>query len=104
MPGFERGLSRMSDASADDELYKFLVHKRPFRRVRASEGKSWIPDQTNLDFRDSGLMCAKTCHKRILYRDLLIQYEMRYSDIMRLWICLCGAVIREDNITDLALY
>ena len=93
----------MSDANVDDELYKFLVHKRPYRRVRASEGKSWIPDQTNLDFRDSGLMCTRTCHKRIHYKDLTIVYERRHNDIIRMWVCLCDDVIKEDNMTDLAI-
>lgn len=92
-----------SDANADGQLYAYLVHKPLFRRVRVSEGKSWTPDRTfDPDQRDTGLYC-KDCGKFIRYRDLDITYEMR-TDIMRLWWCgYCDTMVREDNMSDLAM-
>ena len=49
------------------------------------------------------MICTKTCHRRILYRKLDIQYEMQGTDIMRLWVCECGDVLRMDNMTDLGI-
>jgi hypothetical protein len=48
-------------------------------------------------------MCTKTCHRRIAYSNLDCKYEMQSSDVMRLWICVCGDVLRMDNMSDLAM-
>ena len=48
-------------------------------------------------------MCTKTCHKRIRYKELECRYEMRGTDVIRMWICICDDVIREDNMSDIAL-
>jgi hypothetical protein len=69
-----------------------------FRRKRVSVGKDWTPEQ--MPSVDLGLIC-KNCHKRILWKNLDTMYERQGSDLFRLWICECGNVIREDNMTDL---
>jgi len=96
-----------NDANADEQLFVYLKRRPLWRRVRSHEGKSWTIEPTSQETRDSGLLCSSTtfqsCHRRILYRKLEIQYEMQGTDVIRLWICECGNVLRTDNMTDLAM-
>ena len=84
--------------------YQVLRKPRPlWRRVRKSPGETWVPDTSLHDFSDKGIVC-KDCHKRRLYKDLDITFEMQGSDVIRLWICsYCGLVVRTENMTDLSI-
>ena len=70
--------------------------------MRVHEGKYWTPDPID-DRRDLGIICKDNCHKRIRWKDLDITYEL-HDDMYRLWWCgYCGAMLREDNMTDVQL-
>lgn len=72
--------------------------------MRKSEGESWTPHKIpDFEFQDKGLICSKNCHKRVAYKDLDITFEMRGTDIFRIWWCLCGNMLEENNMSDLAL-
>lgn len=49
------------------------------------------------------MICSKNCHRRVNYKDLDITYEMRSGDVMRIWWCVCGNMLKEDNMSELAL-
>lgn len=90
-------------ANADEQLFMYLKRDKRFRRVRSHEGKSWTQDQTLLVTRDTGLLC-KTCHKRILWKDLDITFEMDGTDVIRLWWCAwCNNNIQTDNMADIQM-
>lgn len=97
--------------TVEDDNQRFFAQRsrRPlWHRKRVSEGATWQPiDRFDLENKDVGIIC-KTCHKRIRYKDIDIRYESSGTDwegdLFRLWWCtICGALLKEDNLTDMAL-
>jgi len=84
-----------------DDLWSALIKPTVhYRRRRSHEGKFWTPPvMPNVDL---GMIC-KSCHKRILWKNLDTKYEVQGTDTIRLWICECGIVLKEDNMSDLGM-
>lgn len=86
----------------EDEFFMLEQPTKRWRRKLSHEGSSWMPDQTMSETKDKGLIC-KNCHRRILWHNLDTWYEMQGTDTYRLWVCECGVVLKEDNMTDLGM-
>lgn len=88
------------------EPYEVRPKKR--RKRRRSEGEdifhALTKDRATLDLgKDKGLRC-RSCGKWRPWRDLGTKYEMRGSDLIRMWLCdQCADVLLEQNVTDQAI-
>lgn len=86
---------------ADDEFLTSSKLTSFYRRKRTRSGSdldNLFSDQTQLPTKDRGLLC-RNCRKWIPWSRLTIEYERQQEDIVRLWVCDCGDVLREDNLT-----
>lgn len=87
-------------------LEPFVPRTQMRRKRRKSEGDAVLDalakERHELERKDRGLRCRE-CGKWQSWDKLSAKWEMRSKDLHRLWTCLCGNVLRVDNVTDLGM-
>lgn len=77
------------------------------RKLRKAEGEDIFrlisKSAPSKDVKDPGLRC-RSCGKLKRWKEIDATYEMRGADLWRVWWCpKCGDMLREDNLSDLAM-
>jgi hypothetical protein len=75
-----------------------VYRKRKKHDASDLDNQFYAPMKTTV--KDKGLLC-KDCHKWRAWSDLVIVYERQGTDVIRMWICTCGDVLRQDNLNEM---